>query len=1298
MNRLIGTPVYSGEKKKPRAQGTNEALAKKEREKTFRNHVVVLKWLPAGAPKQPFTGTPRFPRWFYEGVFDRAFQRIKNLLPREVTRLDLARCYTILSSRVRTRHNAERDETFPSWLMVSADILVATFLKVFEGVVGGLGERRGRILDMYGFMKEYLTNDRAVVLSDILGFEVVRPRCFDRLVMIPKSSDRVIAAVRRAGDEEPVKMVFDADEFRNFGDLTHKLPRDLTKRGEPKTSPLIGRSLRGGMQPVVAGNKPRRAVLNNRGTGGKSKQAITPQQHTKPKHTGKGSATGQGANKTDKKVDAENQKEEDEERKFFYSSDCKQRKLHEMDVNVNGVGFYDFDCYGSPYCGFVCIDVAVGGAARLKEYKAIVGQGNPLDFGNEKWLSQYASKRGVNICIWIEDQKNPGKWEVYYKNLNSYAWKTVHLAYKIVGHETSTSGLILDIGHYTLFVENVSDLPPFNIPPLAIEKHTVYTEGPVVFLQMCCMLVSMAWSVFLTVIAICGGWLEYLEKVEIKKMEYLEQILKNENYSMHFKNLASFVLPLPITFYIFTFFGMYVRSRMLRLRMTERWTKMDSFLNRSNADKRSITDRRDRMNYQELYVKFRAKRWFDFEGPADLVDLLTWGLFWQSVQLMVWLLKTPYSVACKLARREDPFHEREIIISAVRFVEGYTKAQECLTLGVDPSKALSTVFSKRDVNTDVMVPNVLNDTCFLLKEEIQLLPKCTRESELDLVIYNANSADSLIDKKDRILEAQKKGMLRGGGCNYIKRFVLKDPKKKILSDAPIGAPLSYSGILGCGQLNLTDSPGLLAAFCGRSMTAGKSLAPKVQEFLEFCYDFLEKHIMSVDVHGLEEPDIFDYFPKLYQGKKTQVYINNVMRKYRMHLDNELPEGDKFYNCSAFVKMESNAKFENGDKSGRLRTKPRLIMTMSDEMLCELCPSMILIDRWNHGSFSQYQIKDLPVEEVIDRIIYMSDRAHNVTDYSSFESSITRAIRRLENYVLLRLAARARFERLYRKILVFYDEGRDLKTKFGSFYIESRCSGDFVTSFGNGIVNVCLSAYSAFKNGLPFMMIAEGDDGLIPSEISNPEVLKELGFSLSEDLQGSRPGDCDFLRSRWVDGKRYLNICRMMRVFWVRNAHELKRSKRMYLLRASANSLYHLSPGHPVLTAVVNRIWRMTAGFNDFKNSKNYLEKWYNLNFQDSGYKRVEVDESMRAEIAAGAQGFPAISVANQIVLEKSLEFEEHMFVGELLDEYEDFESYTKSYSQQDDEDYQFSEDFLSFVRSLQDKGTNLTIASNRAIC
>jgi len=663
-------------------------------------------------------------------------------------------------------------------------------------------------------------------------------------------------------------------------------------------------------------------------------------------------------------------------------------------------------------------------------------------------------------------------------------------------------------------------------------------------------------------------------------------------------------------------------------RETEEVVVLGRFLNRNNTDERPVVDRRDPIKFQDSYLLVEVRN-----------QCLRWSLFngWVRVKEFDWFMSVEH-----------------LTVSETRYTQMTREAMECFAAGRDPGVVRCGINRLREVNTVTGNGHVLPDTLRMVDLFISRLGKPTNRvtSNEGIVAYNAsaNAAAGLAEGARPVVAANQLLGMGGRRNNHVRTFRLDKAKVAVpVAVAPAGAPITDRGPVGPGLYSVTDAPGLLTAFVSRSMVK----APvQVDDFVKFSKSFCDKYINETDVEGMVEPDVCVHYREHFAGKKPAAVIDQMVDLYQRYLAGKLTEREErgAHVGGAFVKFESNVK-----RVGEgYRVKPRLIMTMGEVMAIETCPLSLLFDRWNAGPFGAFQIKHMEPSEMIQKIASAADRSHTVTDYSSFESSITSSVREIETYVMKRLAERAGFFSLRRALERHCSESYSLKVPWGLFEIQSRCSGHTWTSFGNGVVNVCINAYVCHLAGKTLSIIAEGDDGVVPAENVDMPGVNRLGFSLSSEVSGSRPGDTDFLRSRWVDGRRYVSVGRSMSVFWVKNGCKLKKSKQKFLLRAAAYSLHALSPGHPVLFEVVNRIFRFTSGANEFRNWRSYLNHWHHdLEAPPKQRMVVEVDETMREVVASGAIGFPPISIGLQLELERRLREDRDFYIGNLLNEYGD---------------------------------------------
>jgi hypothetical protein len=701
-----------------------------------------------------------------------------------------------------------------------------------------------------------------------------------------------------------------------------------------------------------------------------------------------------------------------------------------------------------------------------------------------------------------------------------------------------------------------------------------------------------------------------------------------------------------------------------------------------NSDKRNYVNMRESIKHQSImqhvevthYHVFHLRTWFIMALIGQFSTLYCFGVpryngltidfcfpfvlgyfFPLLIRFLVWYYYSGVDDKC--------------IINATKLHKAWPSIQSCAARGRDLDVVMLELGSGRELNDKHMGDPIIYDTCRIAKLLASVCPKLKRTgSTVGLVAVNAPNSTAIIPDMKLIMDNQAAAQaLLGAGRlpNHVKKVKRKglgvgEKLNKPVAVAPIGTVLCEGTPLGPGLFSLTDSVGVCASFVGRAMSKEWGIVnPIIQQFVGDSIEFLQQFVNDTNFDGLVEEHPCDAFVRLYSGKKPASWIDRFVSSYRRFEAGEMSakEEKKFMKNSIFVKFESNVKVVNG----KAKVRPRGIFTMSDKNKVDFVQILDLIERWYDSSFRQFQVKHMSSDIQSCLIAFMQDRNHVVTDYSAFESSINSSIRAIETWLMRELANKAGFYTLARKL----DEsgvefGRSLHTDNFEFHIDSRCSGDFWTSFANGLVSVCLMKFCHnhnFNSEL-FVMLAEGDDGIVSDKTPNVDLLKKMGFKFSTAVSGSRPGDTDFLRCRWMEGKRYMSIGRSLKVLWVKKAAGLKRSKQLYLLRAMGLSLWHCSPGHPVLTALVRRIGRATSGCSNFKGSEHYLsdmrERYTGL--VSDHFKDMEVDEDMREAISEGTTGFPPISIPAQFYLERELEFGEDMDIGGLLSNYDDVEA------------------------------------------
>jgi len=623
------------------------------------------------------------------------------------------------------------------------------------------------------------------------------------------------------------------------------------------------------------------------------------------------------------------------------------------------------------------------------------------------------------------------------------------------------------------------------------------------------------------------------------------------------------------------------------------------------------------------------------------------------------------------------------LVSVVRALQAIKEGE---FLPVDmKDRCLATIGKMSYVNTDDSVPNIFKNTENFVRLYFKYQTNKNQPVFTNIkYAYNAMGKTSYIGDVDALRVNQMDNVVGGGEKpSYQRNGIVKlndapkeEKDKKIVAYAPLGSAFTDLGQLGPGNITITEYYSLIAAFAGRSMTKVVDTSSElIKEFIGFSKSWLEPFIEGTDVSDIIEVDPVDKFREINVGKKSVRAIQSKLDAYNKVV-NECEEGkdvrENWFSC--FVKLEDSTKVVGGTA----RVRPRLIMTMSDYFTVRICQVMDILKAWCHGPFSVYQVKGLTLFEFIEKIESATDGKHMVTDYSAFEASVFGAIKDIENYVITSLLNKSRLEtvsKLWIDVNDFWEKkehvniknrNRKLKNRAGVFSIDSRCSGDYHTSVGNGIVNACLNAFAYFKkvgSMEGFSCIVEGDDGIIDPEKTDTAIINNCGFSFSQDVMGFNCGDTDFLRCRWVQGRCLVNVGRALKnLFWVTSSTPISDERAKEILRAKALSLHSTCPNHPILSKAIERILRSTNQLSSKKlgklnadmNRKFGVSKHLNMRIEELSYSDYSfVDDSLRALVSEGALGFPPIPIWLQYELEDRLINDEHFYVGNLLDEYDD---------------------------------------------
>lgn len=976
-----------------------------------------------------------------------------------------------------------------------------------------------------------------------------------------------------------------------------------------------------------------------------------------------------GKSKVNKPIQApvrEEAEEQPSEKKAEYSnfvhSDFPKLRTRFKSVElVTGTRFIDFDCHGAPFCGLTCIDIACGIKPDLKEYLRRAEECPvPYDLGTNQYLEEYANYRGVNLAM-----MGVVAGDRIARTINSPAWDYVVLRF--------TPGVVVEgeepVGHWTLCCTD------------DVRRVTGNREDPLEILGVGLNITrtTKLWTYITGLVCICFTFVVTSVYVDMDKVDRREvthkrdpseiddtYLIVNTRFSVRF---MGFRVEIPITHTPFTQFrdGLWEFIQLLDARI--------QFVN----------------NNLPAYLRFD----FFFIGDSSLFEIAMNFILNTLLDNFAVQLDSYFADCFKEYLPRVGMH-----VSLQRFKKCYLEAQ---TLSPENRElALSLISQTRYVNTNVQIPMILHNTRYFSKWMIKTLDRHAPDIQIQRVAVNAANSRSIVANQQVILGNQQAAVNAVGAgrkpyTNYVKKAKLhKLVVNRVIAQSPTISFVNHGKQLGPGNISVTDDFGLLAAFCGRSMSKDPTKLdyPSLKEFEKFSKRFIDRLVGSMDFSGIEEEDPRVAISRLYAGKKPQAFIDSLVQGYTDYLSGKA--GKKYKQPSCFNKLENSSKVSEG----KVRTKPRLIMVMSELMLVEYSQVLDVISRWNEGFVKRFQIKHETEEEIVRKVIEVTSKNHMVTDYSSFECSVIGKVRQIENYCIKSCLKRAGLKTALRRFTKDFDGPRTLINKDMQFHIDSRNSGDFHTSWMNGLVNILIGAYTYALNNpddprfVRFNMIAEGDDGLRKAFGGDEEIAKTLGFGFSMSTNGTHPGDVDFLRSRWIGKKRYLNVARCLKIAWTLSGKTLSASKSKQIQRCSALSLNAISPGHPILWALVKRILEETKPNVLSNKMKEYFKhtSYTGVSFEylaencAKGMPEVKCDEEMRKYVAMGAADFPPISLSQQLALEKLILDKKNKVINliGILDDYEDVFVYSESeeWKIKPDQNLQLSEDMKTLIKNV----------------
>lgn len=960
---------------------------------------------------------------------------------------------------------------------------------------------------------------------------------------------------------------------------------------------------------------------------------------------------------------------------FIHSDFPKVKCLfHLEELDSYGIDSMLMNPLGTPFCGITAIDLAVGILPKPDVYlKRAKYMDSPYKLGTSTNLAKHAFNRGVNLRI-IIPYGNEIPTETY-DYCNDQSWRWVILVVKdnngnklmAVPDQNSINHAFLVLDEKSNYEQN--DIVTINFEPsindlwfLIFELAGSFfaTSFFSYFLIYACSETSGFFSFYYSLAMFFAGNNDV--KIPTETVEMVTYIV----------GVISTILPI-LDELIFLYLNF---SKIFLFRKEYKF--IEYRYNPSNHDRRNIRERRDLIESQDCYAVLVLRPVFRLFG-FNFVEL-----------------DNPY--ICMVFGFEP---KEEVIISVNRTNQIFKEIQLCNSSEL--SVALVSMLKANYLNTDDSLPLLYKHTSDYLKYCHNNMKLC-ESRKLRTVAYAAQGALSYIADLNivginqfavcvgsgfakeaggpNLISVEKESINNGFLSCYFDKIV--DKTRKAISFAPLFSIYTWCTQVGPGHVCTTTPTTLFAAMVGRSMV---KIPHECFEFLRFSYTVIDWLISNLDSSGvIIDEDCVQSYRRINRGKRTQKYIESKINAYNDCLVSKKKHG-KFFNNSCFVKLEDSSKVVNGVS----RVRPRLIMTMSDYLSIRLSPLIELIDTWNKSLIERYQVKSLDPETFVNRVVGLTSHKHIVTDYSAFESSVSYCFKKAENYMIKRLYDKYQFHEVYKDFKSLSEESRVLHSSIGKFRISSRCSGDYLTSTFNCLINFLINAYSAHKLGLDFRLIdliVEGDDGLTKPEQIDNKVIKSLGFGFSDNTAGSSVGDVDFLRRRWVHEGSLINVGRALKnLFWVNTNQRLTIAQQKSILRAKAMSYYFLSPGHPIITPAINYILRKTSGCNYFRGLEQYLS--YNVINSQFDVKKIgknmgtiPVREELRHYLAEGAVGFPQIPITCQLEIERSFN-NDVLYVSSILDEYDDIKTSVINNTWFHDELGPMSTEMLDCLRILQ---------------
>jgi len=331
-------------------------------------------------------------------------------------------------------------------------------------------------------------------------------------------------------------------------------------------------------------------------------------------------------------------------------------------------------------------------------------------------------------------------------------------------------------------------------------------------------------------------------------------------------------------------------------------------------------------------------------------------------------------------------------------------------------------------------------------------------------------------------------------------------------------------------------------------------------------------------------NLTDYF-KFDEWLSTRDY--NEQRKQQLRdAWNEIPNVENLSDfhkfCKSFIKDEFYEEFKPA----------RTINSRTDNvkaLIGAVCHAMEK-QLFQHPSFIKYiDVRNRP-KYIFDRL-FVPGYFYAETDYSSLEASLDSDIMEAcEIQLYTHLLDGGCHQDVLDLLADMLVDEQVLNFKTFTGFVESvRCSGEMVTSVGNGFTNLMVMQFIASKIGCELVCVVEGDDGLtgIPPQFVDPLVnfpFDQLGLSIKIKIHNelNHASFCGIIydlidKVAIVDPREYLITFGFLNIKY-RNARD---SKLLSILHCKALSFLHQYEGCPIIDALARRLLELTRD-KDFR--------------------------------------------------------------------------------------------------------------------